>query len=97
MTGLSISKMLNAIEFSDILRSLNLSGNRLGSKGMDALMSFLARTSCLESLELEKTKSGDEQARILCQGFCKNKTVTFLNVAGIETSSVEASCTTIVS
>ena len=81
MTGLSISKMLNAIEFSDILRSLNLSGNRLGFKGMDSLMSFLAKTSCLESLELEKTKSGDEQARILCQGLCKNKTVTFLNVA----------------
>jgi hypothetical protein len=81
MTGLSIGKALNAVELKDTVCSINLSDNSLGSKGMSALTSFLANTSCLETLELERTRSGDAEAKLLCDGLCLNKTVTFLNVA----------------
>ena len=81
MTGISIGRALNAIELTDTLFSINLSDNKLGKQGMKGLISFLSKTSCLETLELERTRSGDAEAKLLCEGLCFNKTVTFLNVA----------------
>ena len=81
LTGISLSQMLNAITMSDTLHTLNLSDNYLGKLGMQSLISFLATTHVLKDLLLSGTKSGDEEAKILCQGLSLNTTVEYLNVA----------------
>ena len=83
LTGISVSRTVDALRLSslDVLISINLSGNNLGPKGFSALLSFLSETHVLSSLELEKTRAGDREAELLCDGLMKNSTLTELNVS----------------
>jgi hypothetical protein len=71
------------INAGEMLRSLDLSDNRVGEDGCEALRQMLVRRCCrLRSLNLSRNLLGESAAAILCSGLKVNNSVQSLDLSG---------------
>jgi serine/threonine protein kinase/Ran GTPase-activating protein (RanGAP) involved in mRNA processing and transport len=78
--GQNISVMADALRKNTTLKTLKLSGNRLGDQGAERLVRALLQHGALTHLSLQNNEIRDQGARALAELLRKNNKITHLHV-----------------